>query len=158
MIRITLDNPQSGWVFARLTDGDKEWVLSGSYTPTDAISDLVEAVERLQIATSADCRWSQGSSKLHWKMRRVGSELEIEVLQLEDGFPGQHWRESECIFKANGKWLTFARQLLSCVELIRVNLGPDGYQRAWGRPFPAKEQARLREAIKKFAKTSQGPG
>lgn len=39
----------------RLTDGDKELVLRGSYTPTDAISDLVEAVERLQTATSADC-------------------------------------------------------------------------------------------------------
>jgi len=44
----------------RLTDGDKKLVLTWSYTPTDAISDLVEALERLQTATSADCCWSRG--------------------------------------------------------------------------------------------------
>jgi len=154
MLRITLDNLQSGWAFARLTDGDKEVVLTGSYTPTDAISDLVEAVERLQTATSADCCWSQGPGELHWKLRRQDSDLEVEILQFDDGSPGQHWRESECIFKATGKWLTFARQLLSSLELIGVNLGPDGYQREWRRPFPAREQERLRAAIKTFAKQS----
>lgn len=134
MFRITLDNPQSGWAFARLSDGDHELVLTVSYTPTDAISDLVEAVERLQTGPSADCCWSQEAGELHWKMRRVGSELEIEILKFNDGSPWQHWRESECIFKARGKWLAFARQLLSSLESIKVNLGPDGYQRAWGNP------------------------
>ena len=154
MLRITLDNPESGWAFARLSDGDQELVLTGSYTPTDAISDLVEAVERLQTAASADCCWSQGPGELHWKMRRVGSELEIDILKFNDGSPGQHWRESECIFNAHGKWLTFARQLLSSLECIKVDLGPDGYQRAWRRPFPTKEQERLRAAIKKCTQIS----
>ena len=86
-------------------------------------------------------------------MRRAGGELEIEILRFDDGF-GQHWRESESIFRTNGKWLTFARQLLSCIESIKVDLGSDGYEREWRRPFPTKEQERLREAIKKFAKTS----
>jgi len=89
MLRISLDNPKSGWAFARLTDGDKELVLTGSYSYTDAISDLVEAVERLQTGASADCCWSQEPGELHWKMRRMGSELEIEVLRFDDGLSGQ---------------------------------------------------------------------
>ena len=153
MLRITLDNPQSGWAFARLTDGDKELVLTGSHIPTNAINDLVEAVERLQTATSADCCWSQEPGELHWKLRRSGSELELEIVKFDDGLPGQHWRESECIFKATGKWTTFARQLLSYLELIRATLGFDGYQREWREPFPAREQERLRTAIKECAKT-----
>jgi len=157
MLRITLDNPADGWAYARLTCNDKELVLTGSYSPTDAISDLVEAVERLQTATSADCCWSQGPGELHWKLRRVGSELEIEILKFNDEFR-QHWRESESIFKARGKWLTFARQLLSSLESIRVNLGTDGYQRVWRRPFPTREQERLRAAIKESAKSSSTPG
>lgn len=157
MLRITLDNPKSGWVFARLTDGDKELVLGASHVPTDAVSDLVDAVERLQTATSADCCWSQEPGELHWKLRRIGSELELEILKFDDGSPGQHWRESECIFKANGKWITFARQLLSSLELIRVNLGRDGYQREWREPFPAREQERLRAAIKECSKTPSTP-
>jgi hypothetical protein len=94
MLRITLDNPDSGWAFARLTDGDKELVLTGPQTPTDAIADLVEAVERLQTETSTDCYWSQEPGELHWKLSRAGSELEIEILKFKDGHPGQHWRES----------------------------------------------------------------
>ena len=88
MLRITLDNPHSGWAFARLTDGDKELVLTGSHVPTNAISDLVEAVERLQTAPSADCCWSQEPGELHWKLRRTGSELELEILKFGDGSPG----------------------------------------------------------------------
>ena len=156
MLRITLNNPADGWAYARLTDGDKELVLTGSYTPTDAISDLVEAVERLQTTTSAECCWSQEPGELHWKLRRVNSELEIEILEFDDGFR-QHWRESECVFKACGNWLKFARQLLSSLESIRNNLGTDGYQRAWKRPFPTREQERLRAAIKS-AKVSSTPG
>ena len=154
MLRISLDNPRSGWAFARLAAADGEFLVTGSYSPTDAIGDLIEAVERLETATSADCCWFQEPGELHWKMRRAGAELEVEILRFADAF-GQHWRESECVFKANGKWLTFARQLLSCVELIRVNLGCDNYEREWRRPFPAREQQRLREAIKKFAKNRQ---
>ena len=108
---------------------------------------------RLGTAASTDCCWSQEPGELRWKLRRVDIELEVEILKFDDGTPGQHWRDSECIFKARGKSLTFARQLLSSLERIRINLGPDGCQRAGGRPFPAKEQERLRAAIKTCAGT-----
>jgi hypothetical protein len=148
MVRIILDNPQSGWVCAHLTDGDNELAFSASYVPTDAIATLIDAVERLQTQTSSDCCWSQEPGELHWKLRRDGSELEIEILEFTGGNPGQHWRPSESVFRARGEWLKFARQLLSSLELIKTNLGIDGYQRAWRWPFPAAEIERLRAAIK----------
>jgi len=156
MLRITLNNPDSGWAVARLTDGERELVLTGPQVPNDAIADLVEAVERLRTEASSDCCWSQEPGELHWKLSRVGTELEIEILEFHDGFQ-QHWRESECIFKSRGDWLRFARQLLSSLDLIRANLGLDGYQRAWRRPFPARELERLRAAIKDGGRSPSGP-
>jgi hypothetical protein len=148
MLRLILDNPHSGWAYARLTDADKEVVLTGSYSPNDAICELVEAVERLETSPSTECCWSQGPGELHWNLRRQGSDLEIEILQFDGGFR-QHWREPECIFNGRTKWLTFARQLLSSLESIRVSLGSDGYEREWRSPFPSRELERLRATIQK---------
>lgn len=44
MLRISLDNPASGWAYARLTDGDNELEVTAPYSPVDAIRDLVDAV------------------------------------------------------------------------------------------------------------------
>jgi len=71
MLRIILDNPQSDWASARLIDGDQELVRSGSHTPADAISDLVETVEgwerqRQQIAAGPKSRASCAGSCVAW--------------------------------------------------------------------------------------------
>lgn len=155
MLRISLENPESGWAYARLSDGDKELVLTAPYTPIDAIRDLADAVQSLQTADSAHCCWCQEPGELHWNLRRRDSELEIEILRFaEIVIPGRHRDDAESIFKARGKWLTFARQLLSSLESIKANLGPDGYERAWRHPFPTEAQEKLREAIKRCTKVS----
>jgi|SRR5215469_1340700 len=150
MLRISLDNPQSGWAYARLSDGDKELVITGPYSPVDVLRELVDAVQSLQTADSADCCWCQEPGELHWNWRRRGSEIELEILQFpETVCPGHHRGDAESVFKGRGKWLAFARQLLSSLESIKTALGRDGYERAWRHPFPTEAQEKLRDAIHK---------
>jgi len=151
MLRISLDNPQSGWAYARLSDGDKELVVTAPYSSIDALRDLVDAVRSLRTADSADCCWLQEPGELHWSLRRRDSELELEILRFpEIVFPGNHRGDGESVFKGRGKCLAFARQLLSSLESIRTALGPDGYERAWRHPFPTEAQEKLRDAIQKW--------
>jgi len=148
MLRISLDNPQSGWAYLRLSDGTKEVLITGPYSPVDVLRDLIDAVQSLKTASSVECCWSQEPGELHWNLRRQGEDLEIKILNYADiGLPGQHRGEAEPVFKAQGKWLAFARQLLGSLERIRTELGPEGYERAWRHPFPKEAQQKLHDAI-----------
>jgi hypothetical protein len=150
MLRISLENPKSGWAYARLSDGADELVVTAPYSPVDAIRDLVDAVQSLRAADRADCCWFQEPGELHWSLCRKGVELELEILRFAETIvPGRHRGEAESVFKAQGKWPAFARQLLSSLESIKGNLGLDGYERAWRHPFPERAQEKLRDAIKK---------
>lgn len=79
-----------------------------------------------------------------------GVSIEIEILKFPDiGFPGQHRGNAESMFKARGRWVTFARQLLSSLESIKADMGCEGYERAWRHPFPIEAYEKLRNAIQR---------
>src|SRR5882762_11114110 len=148
MLRISLKNPESGWAFASLSDGDNELVVTGPYAPDDVLRDLVDAVQSLQTAESAECCWFQEPGELHWNLRRRDNDIEVEILRFPDiGVPGHHRGIVESVFKARGRWSTFARQLFSSLESITNDLGLEGYRQAWRHPFPAEAYEKLRNAI-----------
>jgi hypothetical protein len=148
MVTIRLSNPESGWAYARLSDVSKELVVTAPYSPTDVLRDFIDAVQSLQTDGEADCCWSQEPGELHWKLRRKNKELEVEILSFADiGFPGQHRGDAVSVFKAHTNWLSFAKQVLASLELIKTNLGSEGYERAWRHPFPEEAQEKLQNSI-----------
>lgn len=150
MLKISLNNPESGWAFARLSDERKELLVTAPYSPDDMLRDFVDAVQSLQSAGAAECYWSQEPGELHWSLRRMDKDIEIEILKFPDiGFPGQHRGNAESMFKARGRWVTFARQLLSSLESIKADMGCEGYERAWRHPFPIEAYEKLRNAIQR---------
>jgi len=149
-LEISLNNPESGWAYARLSDGGKEFVVTASYSPVDVLRDFVDAVQSLQSAEVAECCWFQESGELHWNLRRNGEELEVEILKFSDtNSPGHHRGDAVPLFKAQTTWLTFARQLLNSFRSIRTSLGPQGYERAWRHPFPEEAYEKLQSAVRK---------
>jgi hypothetical protein len=145
-----LKNPESGWAFARLTDGSNELTVTGPYSPVDVLRDLIDAVQSLQSAAEANCCWFQEPGELHWNLRRSGNEIEVEILEFRaTGFPGYHRGAALSVFKSRTKWVTFARQLLSSLESIRTEMGNEGYERAWRHAFPTEAFEKLRIAIQK---------
>jgi hypothetical protein len=150
MLKISLKNPESGWAYAHLRDGDKELTIAGPYTPVDVLRNLVDAVQSLQTANAADCCWFQEPGELHWNLRRTDKEIEVEILSYpEVRMPGHHRGDAISVFKARAQWVTFARQLLSSLESIKTDLGADGYERAWRHPFPKEGYEKLQDAIQK---------
>jgi hypothetical protein len=150
MLRISLKNPESGWAFAYLSDGSNELTVTGPYSPVDVLRDLIDAVQSLQTAEAADCCWSQEPGELHWNLRRNGKDIEVEILKYREiGWPGQHRGEPVSVFKSRASWATFARQLLSSLELIKTDMGSDSYERAWRHPFPTEAFEKLRIALQK---------
>jgi len=150
MLRICLKNPESGWAFASLSDDGNELMVTGPYSPVDLIRELADAVQSLETTGTADCCWPQEPGELHWRLRRSGSDMELEILRFSDiGFSGQHRGEAVFLFKARTKWITFARQLLSSLESIETDMGVEGYERAWRHPFPAEAYRRLRNTVQK---------
>ena len=148
MVKITLDNPESGWAYARLSDGVKELVVTASYSPVDVLRDFVDAVQSLRTAEMADCCWSQEPGELHWRLLRKNDDLEVEILSFPDSRnPGQHHGHAISIFNAQTSWLSFARQVLGSLESIKTNLGLEGYERSWRHPFPKEAYEKLQNAI-----------
>jgi hypothetical protein len=150
MLKISLNNPESGWAYARLSDQSKELLVTAPYSPDDVLRDFVDAVQSLQSAEAAECCWAQEPGELHWNLRRIGKDIEIEILKFPDiGFPGQHQGNAEPVFKARGRWVIFAGQLLSSLESIKTDMGCEGYERAWRHPLPMEAYEKLRNAIQK---------
>jgi hypothetical protein len=150
MLRINLKNPESGWAFADLSDGNDELTVTGPYSPVDVVRDLVDSVQSLQTADVADCCWSQKPGELHWKLRRTNEDLELEILRFSRGvIPGHHEGEAVSVFKSHTRWVIFARQLLSCLESIRTDMGSEGYELVWRHPFPTEAFEKLRMAIQR---------
>src|SRR5260370_18310048 len=124
MLKISLNNPESGWAYGRLSDQNKELLVTAPYSPDDILRCFVDAVQSLQSAEAAECCWSQEPGELHWNLRRIDKDIEIEILKFPDiGFPGQHRGTAEPVFKARGSWVIFAVQLLSSLELIKTCMG-----------------------------------
>lgn len=88
---------------------------------------------------------------MHGGLRCRDDDLELEILRFAGTIVlGRHRGDAESVFKSQGKWFTFTRQLLSSLESIKDNIGLDGYERAWRHPFPEQAQEKLRSAIEKF--------
>lgn len=150
MLRISLKNPESQWACASLSDDSNELTVTGPSSPHDVLRDLVDAVQSLQTTENAECCWFQEPGELHWNLRRSGKDIEVEILEFREiNFPGQHRGEAVLVFKSHTKWVTFARQLLSSLESVRTDMGREGYERAWGHPFPTEAFEKLRIAIQR---------
>jgi hypothetical protein len=151
MLKISLNNPESGWAYARLSDESKELLVTAPYSPDDVLRDFVDAAALRVLAPNSIQRpLRTANSVLHWSLRRMDKDIEIEILKFPDiGFPGQHRGNAEPIFKARGRWATFATQLLSSLESIKTEMGCEGYERAWRHPFPIEAYEKLRNAVQR---------
>jgi hypothetical protein len=148
MVKIGLDNPESGWAYAHLSDGIKELVVTAPFSPVDVLRDFVDAVQSLQTVEMAHCCWSQEPGELHWRLLRKNDDLEVEILSFPDtSIPGRHRGDPISIFKAHTSWLRFAREVLSSLESIKTNLGLEGYERECRHPYPNEAYEKLQNAI-----------
>lgn len=104
--------------------------MTAPYSPADAIRDLVDAVQSFWVADRADCCWVQEPGELHWSLVCRDGEFELEILRFAETIvPGRHRGDAESVFKSQGKWFPFARQLLSSLDGKPTNRAPTVFGR-----------------------------
>ena len=132
-------------------------MVTASYTPTDAIRDFVDAVASLRTVASAHCCWFQEPGEMHWQFLRPKDRVTVEVIRFAGVLtPRRHGPDGISVFKAETKWVEFARQVLRSVLKARDSLSSDGYTREWRHAYPRKACERLDTAIREAQDDERG--
>jgi hypothetical protein len=149
MVRFAFSQIEAGWALANVSDDGADLAVTASYTPTDAIRDFVDAVASLRTVASAHCCWFQEPGEMHWQFLRSKGLLTVEVIRFAGVLsPRRHGPDGVSVFKAETKWVEFARQVLKSMLKIRDSLGSGGYSREWGHAFPQEACEKLGTAIR----------
>jgi hypothetical protein len=151
MVSFTLSSIQPGWVQAHIASVGNEVVITASNTPNDSIRDFVDAVARLQSASSSECRWIQEPGEVRWVFVRSDENVSVEVIQGDVvSATGWHRGTQTTLFHDQTEWLDFSTQVLASMLQLRNSLGLDGYKREWGHPFPQEACDQLESAIQRM--------
>ena len=149
MVRFALSQIEAGWAHANVSNNGAELTVTASYAPTDAIRDLVDAVASLRTVASAHSCWFQEPGELHWQFLRSKDMVTVEIIRFAGALsPGRHSSGGVSVFKAESKWVEFARQVLGSILKTRDSLGSDGYSHEWRHAFPREACEKLETAIR----------
>jgi hypothetical protein len=132
----TISEVRAGWIIAQLHSERGTYVVTGSYTPNDAIRDFADAVASLATIVTERCGWSQGPSEAKWEFTRTGAIVDVAV-QFDDG-------RIECTFP----WPRFATDVLDALESLQADGGVAEYEREWRRQFPHGACRKLEDAVR----------
>ena len=137
MIRFGYTLRSHGWARAVVSNENAEVSLTASYL-SDALSDFVDAVQKLFTNDSAECIWQQEPGEFHWKFRRLGVRCVVAVF----------WNaEKQPIFSAEEDFLHFSSQIEDALRRLLDEHGEKAYLENWGYPFPHEAHRKLRQAI-----------
>jgi hypothetical protein len=132
---ITFDEPEDGWLGFRIEATGFAFEDSFSYTPSDTVTELAEAVDAVV------CHPGERSVILHLEAVEIELQFERKVVGLVSvrGFQhpdsarssaGEHLFSAAIPARALGK--SVGRSLRS----LSSRLPDEQYERAWRRPFP----------------------
>lgn len=138
MLHFTYRIDGIGWATATVANDWTEETFSASYV-TDALRDLVDAVQSLFVAESTKVVWDGEPGTTTLEFRRTGSRVTLEV-SLDSEPTG---------FLGEDELLHFASELIEALDDLRAKWGLEGYQAQWGHPFPEQEYRKLQRHVKK---------
>ena len=70
--------------------------------------------------------------------------------------PRRHGPDGVSVFKAETRWVEFARQVLGAMLKARDSLGADGYTREWRHAFPQEACEKLDRTIREAENDERG--
>lgn len=157
MVRFALSQIEAGWAHANVRDNGAELTVTASYTPTDAIRDFVDVVASLRTVAAGHCCWVQEPGEMHWQFLRSRDRVTVEVIRFAGVLmPRRHGPDGVSVFKAETRWVEFARQVLAATLKARDSLGADGYTREWRHTFPQEACEKLDRAIREAENDEHG--
>jgi hypothetical protein len=142
-----------GWVAVEICAGEQHATFNASYTPTDALDDLLRAVLAVLTldATPIWCHWSGEPGYRTWLMLRHQTSIEITMYE-SDTAPKSimHSLPDATVFQGTCRTLRFINQVQSAVQGLLTAYGAQGYQQRWHHAFPSDAWRRFRETAQSY--------
>jgi hypothetical protein len=138
----------TGWASAFIDSGGGPVEFGASYF-TDALGDLLNAVRKMLLADTSSCSWNHEPTEYRWKLSRIGSRLQVRVLEFEDIYDRAPDSEGMTLIEATCDALLFASEVERAARQLLSELGREGYEKAWRRfAFPDVELELLTATIR----------
>lgn len=138
-----------GWAACSLTVGDKHIDLTASYIG-DALGDLVTAtLFVMQGESEAQFSFQEEPGRYQWTLRRIADDrIAISIAELERNVPAGPNEEGVEVFQATCDRLAFARAMVTALDEVLREHGPEGYREKWVEyDFPLAEYRELKELV-----------
>ena len=129
---ITLGSLSNGWATLTFSDFEKSIKFDVSYTPNDALSDLLDGAIRLLDGRSSEIEMDLEPQVVILALTPFGKDEFIAKIE-------------SCEFI--GTRLRFARQVLKIFDSFSYCHDQKKYELKWGHPFPTSLIERLRQLI-----------
>jgi hypothetical protein len=152
MISFRYELEGAGWADAYLSDGTNSATIPASYL-CDTLRDLVDAIQSLFTADSAECVWQEEPGEVKWLFCRTGDSVGLRVEwwnEVRTHPDRDEWQPvlDKVMFSGQAKLLDLATQVDQELHRLLEKWGLDGYLREWiEHPFPVESHKRLRQCI-----------
>ncbi|MGV9655233.1 hypothetical protein [Streptomyces sp. NPDC003554] len=151
-LSITWTLRHHGWAFVKVADDEGETEVFASYV-TGAPEQFLCEITRLMLG-KRDARVEfEGEPQVYrWFFHRDGSDVDIRLVRAKiDREP-----DNSGITLWSGRHTSAAlgRSTVRAFDQIAHELGEEGYESQWGRPFPRTELEALRTAVQAHVKGS----
>lgn len=147
-ISLTWTLSHHGWAVCEVADQRSAAEVIASYV-TDGPEQFLSAVAQIVSgATVARAEFQAEPVVYRWAFRRHASDVEVHLLRVPpDGMPDTG---SPIIWTSNQTLDALARAVVRAFDDVAYRHGEDGYEKAWGRPFPTTELQALRTAWRRM--------
>lgn len=144
MISFTWAVIPRGWAACRIADDHAAVEMHASRVRAGP-GELLAAVAHLVLGyTDARAEFEAEPTTYRWIFGRTGGDVDIQILELpEFRHPD---RDGTQIWASRQPLDTLARAVVRAFDDVAWKCGDDGYQSAWGAPFPRAELEVLRRA------------
>jgi hypothetical protein len=139
-----------GWAFVKVADDQSEAEVIASYV-TDAPEQFLYALVRLVLGDEGARVEFEGEPQVYrWFFQRDGSDVDIHLTRANDRQAPNS--SGVALWSGRHTMTSLARAAVRAFDQIAHELGEEGYESQWGRPFPHTELESLRTGMRTLAK------
>ena len=137
-LKVTFDDPEHGWIGLSLNCANESVTIIASYTPTDSLLDLINALYNLYLYSGeAKVIWHSGSTEYQFCFCREGDLVGLVAYEYPDHL--RHYGRGEEFFKVRGSYEEVCLPLRRALRSLQGRYSCEELNRRWQRLFPSEE-------------------
>ncbi|MDA0158755.1 hypothetical protein OM076_00645 [Solirubrobacter ginsenosidimutans] len=140
-LRVDIEGPMNGWVAVAIVAGSRRYAFDASFTPNDAIAELVSALLAVaSFETTRQVSWNDEPTQHRLDLARTGDEIRLALTTDRREGPDSSVAFAGSVERVVGPFVV-------ALENLQRRQGADVYAREWRHPFPATAVEHLRAVL-----------